>query len=269
MGLARLIAPTKARTFSTSASSVKLALPTPAWTMPAFSARYSTWPPLAALIASPTFCVTVPRRGLGIRPRGPRILPSLPTTDIMSGVAMQRSNSIWPAVIFSARSSSPTMSAPAALASSALVALGEDGDAQRLAGAVRQHHRAAHVLVGLARIDVEVERDLDGLVELGLGARLDELHRVRRLVEGVAVDALVAVLEPFSLVRHRRYSTTSRPIERAEPTIIWHAPSMSLALRSVIFFCAISRTCSIVTLPTVPLPGVCEPFSIPAAFSRK
>ena len=47
------------------------------------------------------------------------------------------------------------------------------------------------------------------------------------------------------------------------------APSMSLALRSFIFFSAISRICAIVTLPTVPLPGVCEPFSMPAAFFRK
>ena len=51
-GLALVMAPMKACTLSTSASSVKLALPTPAWTMPAFSARNSTWPPLAALTAS-------------------------------------------------------------------------------------------------------------------------------------------------------------------------------------------------------------------------
>ncbi len=38
-GLARLTAPTKARTFSTSWSWLKLALPMPACTMPAFSAR--------------------------------------------------------------------------------------------------------------------------------------------------------------------------------------------------------------------------------------
>ena len=95
----------------------------------------------------------------------------------MSGVAMQRSKSICPACTFSARSSAPTMSAPAAFASSARGALGEDGDAQRLAGAVRQHHRAAQILLRLARVEVEVERDLDGLVELGGGAALDHLHR--------------------------------------------------------------------------------------------
>ena len=88
----------------------------------------------------------------------------------MSGVAMQRSKSIWPACTFSARSSAPTMSAPARLGLLGLVAAGEDGDAHGLAGAVRQLHDAAHDLVGVARIDAEVHRDLDGLVELGLGA---------------------------------------------------------------------------------------------------
>ena len=42
LGLARLIAVTSALTLAASASSLKLALPTPAWTMPAFSARNST-----------------------------------------------------------------------------------------------------------------------------------------------------------------------------------------------------------------------------------
>ncbi len=38
-----------------------------------------------------TSCVTVPVLGLGISPRGPRILPSLPTERIMSGVAITAS----------------------------------------------------------------------------------------------------------------------------------------------------------------------------------
>src|ERR1051326_4158542 len=57
--------------------------------------------------------VTVPSLGFGIRPRGPSTLPSLPTVTIMSGDAITRSKSIWPAWTFSARSSAPTMSAPA------------------------------------------------------------------------------------------------------------------------------------------------------------
>ena len=88
--------------------------------IPAFSTRYSTWPPLAALTASPTFMVTVPSLGFGIRPLGPSTLPRRPTRPIMSGVAMQRSKSIVPPWTISSRSSAPTTSAPAARASSAL-----------------------------------------------------------------------------------------------------------------------------------------------------
>src|ERR1051325_9776106 len=95
----------------------------PAWMIPAFSTRNSTWPPLAALTASPTFGVTVPSFGFGIRPLGPSTLPRRPTRPIMSGVAMQRSNSILPPWTISSRSSAPTTSAPASRASSAFAPL--------------------------------------------------------------------------------------------------------------------------------------------------
>ena len=48
-----------------------------AWTIPAFSTRYSILPPLASLTAVPTSKVTVPTFGFGIRPRGPRISTEL------------------------------------------------------------------------------------------------------------------------------------------------------------------------------------------------
>ena len=44
---------------------------------------------------------------------------------------------------------------------------GEDQHPRRLAGAVGQVDRAADHLVGLARVDAEPHRDVDGLVELG------------------------------------------------------------------------------------------------------
>src|SRR5690606_23189741 len=109
--------------FCSRASSEKETLPTPACRIPAFSTRYSTAPPLAALTAPATSGVTVPTLGFGIRLRGPRILPRRPTSGIMSGVAMQRSKSILPAWICSIRSSAPTISAPALRASSALASL--------------------------------------------------------------------------------------------------------------------------------------------------
>ena len=46
--------------------------------------------------------VTVPVLGLGIRPRGPSTLPSLPTERIMSGVAITASKSVQPSVWISA-----------------------------------------------------------------------------------------------------------------------------------------------------------------------
>src|SRR5690606_4331265 len=116
----RVTASTKARTFSASLASSKDTLPIPAWTTPAFSTLNWTSPPLALPTAAATSIVTVPTLGFGIRLRGPRILPSRPTVGIMSGVAMQRSNSILPLWIVSIRSSAPTISAPAASASSAL-----------------------------------------------------------------------------------------------------------------------------------------------------
>src|SRR5271170_1629934 len=89
--------------------------------MPALSVRYLTCPDLAFFTASATFGVTVPTFGFGMRPRGPRIWPSCPTMRMASGLAMTTSKSIWPALTFSARSSKPTMSAPAALAASAFL----------------------------------------------------------------------------------------------------------------------------------------------------
>lgn len=58
----------------------------------------------------------------------------------------------------------------------------------------------------------------------------------------------------------------STPIERAVPSTIFMAASMSLALRSGILVWAISRTWSLVSLPTFSLCGAPEPFCTPAAF---
>src|ERR1041385_3140661 len=80
-------------------------------------------PPFASLIAFVTSIVTVPTFGFGIRLRGPSTFPSRPTMPIMSGVAMQRSKLISRLLTCSARSSAPTMSAPAFFASSAFAPL--------------------------------------------------------------------------------------------------------------------------------------------------
>src|SRR3569623_33758 len=122
-GLALTTASTSASKFARRSSAGNDALPIPEWMIPAFSTRYSIWPPLAALTAPATSIVTVPSLGFGIRPFGPSTLPRRPTTPIISGVAMQRSKSIVPPWTISIRSSAPTTSAPAALASSAFAPL--------------------------------------------------------------------------------------------------------------------------------------------------
>ena len=106
--------------FSTSWVSLKFSLPTGAATFPPLSLRNSILPALNSRTAEAMSVVTVPDRGEGISPRGPSTRPSGPTTPIMSGVARATSKSMNPPLIFCARSSPPTMSAPAAVAFSAL-----------------------------------------------------------------------------------------------------------------------------------------------------
>src|SRR5258708_20859091 len=100
---------------STSFSGVKEILPTGTWTSAVLSVRNSTLPALISFTALAMSVVTVPVFGLGIRPRGPRILPRLPTDLIMSRVAITASYSVqfsfW---TFSTISSSPPIYGPAA-----------------------------------------------------------------------------------------------------------------------------------------------------------
>src|ERR1017187_4101383 len=93
-GFALMTAVIRLAAFSISFSAAKLIFPTGAWMMPVLSTRNSTLPALISLIALATSTVTVPVLGLGIRPRGPSTLPSLPTERIMSGVAITASKSV-------------------------------------------------------------------------------------------------------------------------------------------------------------------------------
>ena len=96
----------------------------------------------------------------------------------MSGVAMQRSNSIVPALDRRHEILGADDVGPRGLGFVGLGAAREHGDAQVAPGAVRQIDDAAHHLIGVFGIDAEIHRDLDGFVELGRGALLDELHRL-------------------------------------------------------------------------------------------
>ena len=98
----------------------------------------------------------------------------------MSGVAMQRSKSIVPPLHDLDQILGADDVGAGGLGLVGLGALGEHGDAHGAAGAVRQVDHAADHLVGMARIDAEVHRDFDGLVELRRRTVLEQLHAPRR-----------------------------------------------------------------------------------------
>src|SRR5580704_1763266 len=64
-------------------------------------------------------------------------------------------------------------------------------------------------------------------------------------------------------------SVTSIPMLRAVPDTVFTAAARSAAVRSLSLVLAISSTCARVTLPTLFLLGIGEPFSIPAARSSR
>ena len=84
-----------------------------------------------------------------------------------------------------------------------LVALGEDGDPDVLAGAGGEGDDAADHLVGVARIDAQVQRDFDRLVELRGGIGLDGLDRLVDAVELLAVDRVGERLLLLGELGHR------------------------------------------------------------------
>jgi hypothetical protein len=63
-----------------------------------------------------------------------------------------------------------------------LLALGEHEHFLLFARAVRQVHHAAHHLVALARVDAQVHRHIDRLIELGGGGLLHLANRLNRRV---------------------------------------------------------------------------------------
>src|SRR5690606_14042789 len=144
----------------------------------------------------------------------------------------------------------------------------EDDDLGGLAGAVGQHDGAAHHLVGLAGVDRELQRDLDGRVELLRAGLLGERDGLGGRVEAPLLDLCGCGGVNLGL-RHSRsppQPSTVMPMEPAVPAMIFNAASRSFALRSGCLVLAISSTCSFVSLPTLTVWGVLEPLLTPAAF---
>ena len=178
--------------FSTSASSVKLALPTPAWTMPAFSTRNSTWPPLAALPPRRRRWSPCRASGSASGRAGPapcRAGRRAPSCRAWRCSGRSRSGRPGPSRPDPrrrrCRRRPPWPLRPC-----------RPWRRRRRAASCRCRSAAAPRRAPsgrLARIDAEVHGDLDGLVELRLGARLDQLHRLVGVVERRAVDAFVGL----------------------------------------------------------------------------
>jgi hypothetical protein len=98
-----------------------------------------------------------------------------------------------------------------------------------LAGAGRQHHRAADDLVGVARVDAEAHRHLDRLVELGERRRPSRGRSPGAPGRRVsAVELLAAARYFFPCVRISRLTVT--PIERAAPATMAIALSTAVAV---------------------------------------
>src|SRR3954468_16911727 len=105
------------------------------------------------------------------------------------------------------------------------VAVGEHRDGDVLSQAVGKRQGAAQLLLGMAHVDAEAQVHLNGLVELRGRRLLDERDRLRGGIVAGAVDLLVGAA--VALAAGHRYSrpSTSTPIERAVPAMIFEAAS--------------------------------------------
>src|SRR5258706_1977839 len=156
---------------------------------------------------------------------------------------------------------------------------GENENANRLSDSVGKGHGPAHGLVRLFRVDPEPDRDVDGFIEFCARHLFYELDRFRNRVDLLLIHFFGRSLVPFTLFHafiltnwfERTvipYPSTLIPMLRAVPAIIFIAASRSFAFRSGIFISAISRTCDLVTVPTLFRFGSPDPFSTFAALAR-
>src|SRR5215813_10771018 len=169
-----------------SCSGLKEALPNGTCTIPALSTRNSSLPALISFTALPISTVTVPVRGFGMSPRGPRTLPIRPTTAIMSGVATVLSKSNQPSLIFLIRSSPPTKSA-SLLCFFFLLPFSEGQNSDRLPHTVRQTYCTSNVLIRLPWIHTQSHSHLNGFVKLRTSRFLYEAKAVFQKVPLAAI----------------------------------------------------------------------------------
>ena len=157
----------------------------------------------------------MPVLGFGIRPRGPSTRAMRPTLAIWSGVAIAASKSRQAALDLLDQVVTAHDVGAGGDRSLGLLAHREHRDARRLTRAVRQVHGAADHLVGLARVDAQPDRHLDGRVLLLRRRLLGELGRLERGVELVAVDLLGGFAVCLAGLAHC-YLLIRGVVERAE-----------------------------------------------------
>src|SRR6185312_5974249 len=134
---------------------------------------------------------------------------------------------------------------------------GEHGHPLLAAGAVREHHRPAQLLVRVADVQPEVHVHLDRLVELRRRSLLEQTHRLDGGVDLLAVDRVPRFVVALPVLGH--YFSTSTPMLLAVPAITSIACSTSRAFRSCIFVSAIERSCERESLPTFVRFGSADP----------
>src|SRR5690606_23092170 len=111
--------------------------------------------------------------------------------------------------------------------------------------AVREDDGAAELLIRVAAVQPRAEAELHGLVELGGGAFLDEGDAFVHGVGAAAVHLLAKGADALGVASLRcggHGYLTSIPIERAEPSTILIACSMSVVFMSGSLVWAISLT---------------------------
>src|SRR5690606_20650852 len=144
-------------------------------------------------------------------------------------------------------------------------ALGEDGNANGLAGTVRQNGGTTYDLIRFTRIDTQVHGDVEGLGELDGGEFGQQLGSLFEVVSLAGFDFLGDRLLALGQLSHYTPSTL-RPMLRAEPAMVRTAASRSAAVRSACLVLAISSSWARVTVPTFWVLGRAEPLVTPAAF---
>ena len=119
-------------------------------------------------------------------------------------------------------------------------ALGENCNTNGLACTGRHNDGTADSLIALTRIDAELNCDINGFVELGIGKSFDEFDSFIQSVELLSLNLALVFFFAFADLRHYFTPSTVIPMERALPAIVRTAASMSAAVRSGILVLAIS-----------------------------